>query len=116
MTELLDQGADPTQLSSEARTPYSVAGTKAARDAFRRHMGAHPDQWDWAAAGVPSALTPELQAHQAARQVPQPCPLPYPPLVPRASRGLSTFIVHIWHSDWGVPMQQGLCIPTVYMR
>ena len=29
-------------------------------------MAEAPDQWDWAAAGVPSALTPELdQQHQA---------------------------------------------------
>ena len=69
VTELLDSGQDPTVSDSEGRSPYAVAANKGVRDAFRRQMGLNPDQWDWAAAGVPTALTPELEARQAAKQV-----------------------------------------------
>lgn len=51
------------------RTAYAVATSKETRDAFRRHMGLAPAQWDWHAAGVPSALTGELEAAQAAKRV-----------------------------------------------
>lgn len=69
ITDLLEGGADPTIPGDEGRTAYTVATKKAVRDVFRRYMAAHPEQWDWGASGVPSALTPELQAHQAAKQV-----------------------------------------------
>lgn len=69
MTELLEGGADPTVPGDEGRTAYAVATKKPVRDLFRKYMAGHPDQWDWAASGVPSALTPELEAHQAAKQV-----------------------------------------------
>ena len=78
MTQLLEQGLDPCALNSEGRLPYQVAASKAARDAFRRQMGAHPEQWDWADAGVPTALTPELEARQAAKQVAPDPPSPHP--------------------------------------
>ncbi|KAK9810990.1 hypothetical protein WJX73_003812 [Symbiochloris irregularis] len=68
VTELLEGGADPTVQGDEGRTAYAVATNKAVRDLFRKYMAAHPDQWEWGSSGVPSALTPELQAHQAAKQ------------------------------------------------
>jgi hypothetical protein len=39
------------------------------RDAMRRFMAEEPDRWDYAAAGIPSALTAELEAEQAAKKV-----------------------------------------------
>jgi len=51
------------------KTAYAVASTKGVRDAFRRYMAAAPQQWDWAAADVPSALTPEMDQHQQAKEV-----------------------------------------------
>ena len=38
------------------------------RNAFRRHMGAHAAQWDWAAAHVPSALNDEAEAERLAEK------------------------------------------------
>ena len=32
-----------------------------------RFMALHPEQWDYSAAGVPSALTEDMAAHQEAR-------------------------------------------------
>jgi hypothetical protein len=70
VAQLLEAGQiDPAARDSWGRTPYTVAASKEVRDAFRRAMGAEPDKWDWTAAGVPSALTDELQAAQAAKQV-----------------------------------------------
>ena len=37
-------------------------------DAFRRARAAAEDAWDWGAAGVTSALTPEMEAAQAAKR------------------------------------------------
>lgn len=51
------------------KTAYGVAGNKEVRDAFRRYMAEAPDQWDWAAADVPSALTPEMDQHHQAKEV-----------------------------------------------
>ncbi len=70
MTQLLEGGEDPTAVDARGRPPYAVAADKDVRDAFRRYMaGSDAQDWDWAAAGVPSALTPEMEAQQAARQV-----------------------------------------------
>ena len=69
MLELLEEGQDPTAANSERHTPYAVAPDKGTRDVFRRYMGSNPEQWDWHEAGVPSALTPDVEAHQAAKQV-----------------------------------------------
>ena len=68
---LLQGGADAAQPDARGKTPYAVAASKEVRDAFRRHVAAAgPDlAWEPAAAGVPSALTPEMEAAQAARQV-----------------------------------------------
>mmetsp|Transcript_40627 Transcript_40627/g.115020 ORF Transcript_40627/g.115020 Transcript_40627/m.115020 type:complete len:658 (-) Transcript_40627:264-2237(-) len=66
--ELLEAGADPCQADSRGWAPYLVALDKPTRDAFRRFMAAEPDRWDYSAAGIPSALTEELEEQQAARR------------------------------------------------
>lgn len=70
VSKLLQRGDDPAVLDDRGRPPYAVAADKDVRDAFRRYMASSDAlDWDWAAAGVPSALTPEMEAQQAARQV-----------------------------------------------
>lgn len=63
-------GADPTVMSEDARTPFSLAGDRATRDAFRlaRHtLGESAFPWD--TAGVPPALTKtEADARDAAEK------------------------------------------------
>lgn len=50
--------ADPTILSDDARTSFSLAGDRATRDAFRAARGELGDTaWDWELAGVPAALS-----------------------------------------------------------
>jgi hypothetical protein len=66
--ELLEEGADPCIQERGGRTPYAVAKDKVTRNVFRRFMATHPDMWDWHAADVPSPLTDELEATQAAKQ------------------------------------------------
>lgn len=69
VAQLLQKGENPTVLDARGKPPYSVAAEKEVRDAFRRYMAREDAlQWDWTAAGVPSALTPEMEAQQAARQ------------------------------------------------
>ncbi|KAK9844846.1 hypothetical protein WJX74_007581 [Apatococcus lobatus] len=65
---LLEQGMDPAEKDSRGRTAYSLAGDKQIRDTFRRYMAKHLEQWDWAAADVPSPLTDEMEAHQEAKK------------------------------------------------
>jgi hypothetical protein len=36
---------------------------------FRRYMASEPDKWDYVVAGIPSALTDDLEAAQAAKKV-----------------------------------------------
>jgi hypothetical protein len=51
-------GADPTIMNDDARTPFTLAGDRATRDAFRvaRHeLG--ESAWEWENAGVPAALS-----------------------------------------------------------
>lgn len=67
IARLLAEGHDPTV--ALGKTAYQVSANKAVRDAFRRHMAAEPDQWDWAAAGVPSPLSPEQEQQQQAKEV-----------------------------------------------
>ncbi|KAH5446210.1 hypothetical protein HBI30_188780 [Parastagonospora nodorum] len=58
LTLLTKGGADPTIMNDDARTPFTVAGDRATRDAFRvaRHeLG--ESVWQWDQAGVPSALS-----------------------------------------------------------
>lgn len=65
---LLDRGADPTVINSENQTPFEVAGSKPARDAFRIWRGTHgnEDAWDWETAKIPAALTADqIKARQA---------------------------------------------------
>ena len=66
---LLQEGHDPAVTNAGGKTAYAVAADKAVRDAFRRRMAAKPERWDWAAAGVPSALTADMEAQHAAREV-----------------------------------------------
>ncbi|KAK9834023.1 hypothetical protein WJX81_003953 [Elliptochloris bilobata] len=73
VAQLLEAGADPALPDSRGRTAYALAPAGAegreARDAFRRRRAAAGEAaTDWAAAGVPEALTPEMEAAQAARQ------------------------------------------------
>ncbi|KXZ56307.1 hypothetical protein GPECTOR_1g270 [Gonium pectorale] len=65
---LLESGHDPCARDAKGRTPYALAADKHTRDAFRRFMGQHPDRWDYAAAGIPSALTEEMEAAQQAKK------------------------------------------------
>lgn len=51
-------GADPTIMNDDARTPFTLAGDRSTRDAFRvaRHeLG--DSSWKWDDAGVPAALS-----------------------------------------------------------
>lgn len=65
---LVDSRADPTEMY-KGKVAYTVSKDKETRDAFRRAMARIPDAWDWMqGARVPSALTPELEAKQAAKE------------------------------------------------
>jgi hypothetical protein len=55
---LLKGGADPTIMNDDARTPFTLAGDRPTRDAFRvarSELG--ESAWDWEIAGVPAALS-----------------------------------------------------------
>ena len=67
--ELLENASNPCVRDERGRTPYSVAADKETRNIFRKFMAQHTDMWDWHAANVPSALTEEMEAAQAAKQV-----------------------------------------------
>lgn len=69
MARLLAAGHDPTATDPQGRTPYQLAGSKEVRDAMRRYMADHLEQWDWAAAQVPSALTADMEAAQQSKKV-----------------------------------------------
>ena len=69
MTALLEEGADPTASDGQGRKAYWLCKFKSTRDAFRRHMAAHPEAWDWTEAGVHEALTPEQDAQRAKKRV-----------------------------------------------
>ena len=73
MTALLQAGEDASVVDARGRPPYAVPANKEVRDAFRRHVASAGDSltWDVEAAGIPSALTPEMEAQQAAKQVQQ---------------------------------------------
>ena len=68
VASLLAGGADPGVRNVRGRVAYSVAASRQTRDAFRRARAAEEDAWDWGAAGVTSALTPEMEAAQAAKR------------------------------------------------
>ena len=46
-----------------------IFADKAVRDAFRRYMACQPEKWDYMSAGIPSALTEELEAAQLSKKV-----------------------------------------------
>ncbi|KNG46192.1 ankyrin repeat and zinc finger domain-containing protein 1 [Stemphylium lycopersici] len=55
---LTKAGADPTLMNDDARTPFTLSGDRATRDAFRvarSELG--ESAWDWEKAGVPTAIT-----------------------------------------------------------
>jgi hypothetical protein len=55
---LTKAGANPTIMSDDARTPFSLAGERSTRDAFRVARSELSEAaWDWDAAGVPSAIS-----------------------------------------------------------
>ena len=68
VASLLAGGIDPGVRNVRGRVAYSVAANRQTRDAFRRARAAAEDAWDWGAAGVTSALTPEMEAVQAAKR------------------------------------------------
>ncbi|KAH9866771.1 hypothetical protein J1614_008464 [Plenodomus biglobosus] len=59
VTALLTKaGADPTIMNDDARTPFTLAGDRATRDAFRVSRSILGETaWDWEQAGVPAAMT-----------------------------------------------------------
>lgn len=81
---LLLAGADPTVRDALGRTPYDVAEEKGARDEFRyvqvsktptsanaylsRFMARYPEAWDYSAARIPSALTPEMEVERLRKE------------------------------------------------
>ena len=69
---LLQSGEDASALDARGRPPYVVAANKDVRDIFRRYVASVGNSltWDVETAGIPSALTPEMEAQQAAKQVP----------------------------------------------
>ena len=61
--------ADPTLPSSEAKTPFDLAGDRATRDAFRVARAELGEAaWDWDAARVPAALKREEAEQRAERE------------------------------------------------
>ncbi|KAJ9508751.1 hypothetical protein QJQ45_028061 [Haematococcus lacustris] len=68
VSSLLAGGADPCARDSRGRAPYAVSLNKETRDAFRRFMASAQDRWDYVAAGIPSALTEDLEAAQLAKK------------------------------------------------
>lgn len=55
---LTKAGADPTVMNDDAHAPFSLAGDRATRDAFRLARSELGESaWNWEKAGVPSALT-----------------------------------------------------------
>mmetsp|Transcript_9885 Transcript_9885/g.22120 ORF Transcript_9885/g.22120 Transcript_9885/m.22120 type:complete len:597 (-) Transcript_9885:40-1830(-) len=61
ITDLLDEGADPTARDGKGRVPYYLCTVQRAREAFRRWRADHEEDWDWKLAQVPEALTEELE-------------------------------------------------------
>jgi hypothetical protein len=51
-------GADPTIMNDDARTPFTLAGDRSTRDAFRVARGELGESaWPWEQAGVPAGLS-----------------------------------------------------------
>ncbi|XP_074857683.1 tRNA endonuclease ANKZF1 isoform X2 [Carettochelys insculpta] len=65
---LLEAGADPALRDRQERPPYCVSADKPTRNAFRKYMGEHPAQHDYARAQVPGPLTAEMEARRLEKQ------------------------------------------------
>lgn len=67
---LLGAGADPVAMdvTKHHNLPYTMASTKKTRDMFRLYMNEHPEQYDWQAAHITSALTREQMEEKAAKE------------------------------------------------
>jgi hypothetical protein len=63
VTYLLVSGADPSKVDVRSRLPYFDCKTKSVREAYRRVRGmpGMESKWDWPAAGVPEALTDDVE-------------------------------------------------------
>jgi len=61
ITELLDNGADPTARDGKGRVPYYLCSNQKAREAMRRWRGANEEAWDWHTSSVPEAITEESE-------------------------------------------------------
>ncbi|KAM8806943.1 tRNA endonuclease ANKZF1 [Eudromia elegans] len=59
---LLEAGADPALRDRQEQPPYCVSADKPTRNAFRKFVVDHPDQYDYVRAKVPGPLTPEMEA------------------------------------------------------
>ncbi|NWJ03585.1 ANKZ1 protein, partial [Crypturellus undulatus] len=59
---LLEAGADPALRDGQEQPPYCVSADKPTRNAFRKFVVDHPDQYDYNRAKVPGPLTPEMEA------------------------------------------------------
>lgn len=68
ISRLLIAGADPTARDVRNRTPYYLCKTKEARDAFRRYRATAELKWNWTDAGVPEALTTEMERIQKEKE------------------------------------------------
>ncbi|XP_045608383.1 tRNA endonuclease ANKZF1 isoform X2 [Procambarus clarkii] len=64
---LLEHGCDPSVADTDKIVPFDCASYKETRNEFRRFMAQYPDKYDYKKAKVPSALTPEQEAQQAAK-------------------------------------------------
>jgi hypothetical protein len=62
-------GADPTLMTEDARTPFSLAGDRATRDAFRVSRSELGESaFDWELAGVPAPLSKSEVEKRAAQE------------------------------------------------
>ena len=68
ITRLLSIGADPTVRDVRGRTPFFLCKVKEAKDSFRRYRAIAEEKWNWVDAGVPAALTPEMERLQKEKE------------------------------------------------
>ena len=68
ISRILSFGADPTARDIRGRTPYFICKTKESRDAFRRYRATAETRWNWGDAGVPEALTVEMERIQKEKE------------------------------------------------
>jgi len=66
---LTKAGADPAAMNEDSRTPFTLAGDRATRDAFRLARSELGEStWDWEKAGVPAPLTASQIAKREAQE------------------------------------------------